>query len=194
MGKLTVRSLAKKIEEDNQMFENATKAEKRVIIAQDCLDRIKLGQIEPAFSTMCKIYNDLETSQHSIKDYINTKKELICSACAKGSLFMSYIGRTNKLTFNEVESDNHIDGTEHSKLLKIFSAKQLSLIEFVFEGRQHLNFDKKGKRINLDKYYSKMRDFRFDNGTKKDYFGFDSNLLIVAICKNIIKNKGTFKL
>lgn len=189
MGKLTVKSLAKRIEENNQIFENSTRTQKRVIIAQDCLDRIKLGQIEPSGGAFCNLSSDLEYSDESVKNLLNSSKRFICFACAKGSLFMSYIGRVNKTNFNQIESDNSINDRDHSKLLEIFSLRQLALIEYVFEGWQPILYDKQGNLIDFDE--SKVADFRFRVLRKKRN---SQEALIKAICENIIQNKGTFKI
>lgn len=101
---------------------------------------------------------------------------------------MSYVGRVNKINYEDMSfpvHQNNITSSEHSKLLKIFSLRQLALIELVFEGRQFIDTDIKGGYLNFDR--EKVRNFR------KPYHE-DDNELLIAICNNIIKNKGTFKL
>ena len=190
--KLTVESLAKKIDKDNEMFNKATKAQKRVIIAQDCLDRIKLEQIIPFSGRFCDVKPNFEYSDKNIKNELNSYKGVICSACAKGSLFMSYVGRTNKYNFNNIEGDNDRNNKDHSKLLQIFTLRQLALIEYVFEGTQHIHYDKKGERITFYYYYDVL-EFRNKVFNLKGDGDKDTKLMI-AICNNIIENKGTFKL
>ncbi len=185
MKKFTVVDLAEKIKSENEAFEKMTKAEKRVVIAKDCLLRIELEQIVPERNKFCRLAGEYEYSSKSIQETLNTTNKLVCSACAKGSLFMSYIGRVNKTNFTDIDNDNSKRDSDHKKLQEIFTLKQLSLIEYVFEGSQYIYSDNKDKNIIHDS--SKMVAFR----SKYEY---NDELTLKAICENIIKNKGTFKL
>lgn len=217
MGKLTVESLAKKIERENKKFDLATDAEKRVMIAKDCLARIELGQIEPNGSRFCKLIN--HKGNENIKNKLEITNDVVCQACAKGSLFMSYIGRVNNYnTYRDDIIDNSEHNREHSKLFEIFSPEQLTLIEYAFEGTQYIfenkiHFDKEtfekivNLRLSVAKKNKIILDYDVYNMTHRiiNYFDKDgvvcddlrfkySKVLLVEICKNIIKNKGTFVL
>jgi hypothetical protein len=185
----TVSSLAERIKADNERFKKSTKAEKRVIIAQDCLDRIRLSQIIPKFGSFCslKVRKDESTS---LKAVLDTEDQPICSSCAKGSLFMSYLGRVNQFTVYDLEynSGNSAYDDSHLKLLEIFSKKQLSLIEFFFEGEQYVY-----KAFKFDKHIIEAYRERIIGGYDTRTLE-GANLMLIELCNNIIKNKGTFKL
>lgn len=208
MTTFTVESLAKKIEADNAKFDKATDAEKRVIIAEDCLIRIELGQIRPETGNFCSMPPNQEVN---IKQILDVETQRVCSACAKGSLFMAYLGRVNNFTKHNLINGNEEDGKPHLKLLEIFDLSQLALIEFAFEGKLYINkesdledlyFDSvcnfrdkvikdnnfEVKRIEYDDY---CHDIHFAECSTEVYTQFDY-LMIKAICNNIIENKGEF--
>lgn len=113
------------------------------------------------------------------------KTGITCTGCAKGGLFTSFVGRANHFKYGEIEDDNQLISSEHIKLLEIFSARQLSLIETAFEGSQYLE-EYEGKSISFSqKEYDRAVDFNMDYD--------DSDERLIAICQNIIDNKGTFK-
>lgn len=185
----TVSSLAERIKADNEKFAKATKAEKRVIIAQDCLDRIRLAQIQPKFGSFCSL-KVRRPEFTSLKAVLDTEEQQVCSSCAKGSLFMSYLGRVNQFTFNDLlyNSGNSAYDDSHLKLLEIFTKKQLSLIEFFFEGEQYIYKTFKFDKDIIEAYRERIIG-GFDHRTLEG-----ANLMLTELCNNIIKNKGSFKL
>lgn len=119
-----------------------------------------------------------------MKSLLNNQK-ITCVGCAKGGLFTSFVGRVNNFKRGKIEDDNDIDGSEHVKLLEIFTARQLALIESAFEGSQYL-YSYDGKSINLkEDEYDRAIQY-YDNYS-------DENQRLIAICENIVENKGTFK-
>lgn len=218
MKKFTVASLAKKIEADNEKFNSANKAEQRVIIAEDCLIRIELQQIEPKSGTFCKIIASVGSN---VKSVLNTTKTQVCTSCAKGSLFMSYVGRVNNYNSSSITMDNSLNDIEHIKLLEIFSIEQLALIETFFEGKQYIDLEN-DLSIHFDKIIEIRKKIAEDNNLyiqqEHNQCYIDTNLklldeegnpeydtyyeaekifnnaLMVYICNNIIENQGTFTL
>ena len=192
----TVQHLSDKIDAENEAFEKMTKAEKRVVIAQDCLLRIGFNQIIPTEATFCTLNSEFDDSDKSVKAILNSTSKSVCRACAKGGLFMSYLGRVNNMNFDEIEPSNNCNNSSHKKLLEIFTIRQLSLIEFAYEGKQYIHYSKNNKEMEFD--YRKIRKFR--NKIKELWYDCDNddltfeNMLLVEICNIIIKNKGTFKL
>lgn len=188
-------ALNKRIEESNQAFEKASKAEKRVMIAQDCIERIKMSQLSAlqGYVVTDGIYNaeNNEILDLSIKDVLSSIIQFegvsICNTCAKGGLFMSYVGRVNDFIFCDVENNTGHNSLAMKKLREIFSEKQLILIEAAFEGSQIVNRLSSGENYYLSpSQKEKVEDFWNKHES-------DNNRLI-AICENIITNKGTFKL
>ena len=173
-------SFLKRVEKTNEMFNNATNAEKRVMVAKDCIERIKLKMVTPATSRILSIpYGEVDIN----RDTINSVE---CEVCAKGGLLTSFVGRVNNFNVDYFKiAGNSAKTPVHQKLSEIFTYKQLSLIELAFEGSQYLDFDNKNRRINFSNDTFK-RAIRF-------LTNFDATERLIKICENIIKNKGTFK-
>lgn len=203
-----ISKLNRQIEAENELFNAMSKNEKKVQIAKDCIARIKAEQIKPDCGEVIFDAHLLQRQDESLQSILNNSKNLTtCQTCAKGSLFMSYIGRTNRFNSTQIKGYNNIDGIEHQKLLEIFSAKEIAYIEFAFEGKQYLDEDEDGNKIIFPKReITKVRKFYIKHGGKyegnpiNDSFDnrsfdnemFDSEKRMIAICKNIIRNKGEF--
>lgn len=165
-----------------------TMAQKRIAIAKDVIKRIEANQYRPQSDVFCLIggYNISELKRaeedQEVCDIVNSDKQ--CTVCAKGGLFMSYIGYTNNFTVrklsNSPSSQSNLEYNEMQALSKIFSPKQLSLIETSFE-RKTFDWNRNLTETEKNKCYSWHRRF------------FDSSKRLVGIMKNIIKNKGIFK-
>lgn len=174
----------KSIEDSNEIFNKLSKAEKRVEIAKDVIARIKLKMIDAENGITVEIEN-FEDNNLINKEIINSNT---CQVCAKGALFTAFVGRVNNFNkfFHEL-TDNRAKDSLHKKLNKLFSWKQLALIEVAFEGHQLLNYDDKGSLIILSEKVE-------DRATANYAYEFDNNdELLIKICENIIENNGTFK-
>lgn len=171
----------KYVEKSNEVFKAATKAEKRVMIAKDTILRIRKGNLEVQTGTLVEMQDD--TQHPSFKDYINGEY-VNCEVCAKGALFCSFVGRVNKMSTKDVISSSGNEPTNniHLKLKSLFSIKQLDMIETVFEGDSLL-----GTLSNDEE--EKCYNFTIGLEVKGIYEEDDK---LIAICKNIIKNEGTF--
>lgn len=172
----SLKSFIKSIEKTNKEFEAASKAEKRVMIAKDTIEKIKLNNLSAFKGQFIRNEFGSRNPFESFKDYTN---ENLCKVCAKGALFCSFVGRVNEVTLGEIRGGNSIDNLEHKKLLSIFTKIQLDLIETAFEGVSYLNICKnEDLLINAEAYLNKYPD---------------NDKRLIVICENIIKNKGTFK-
>ena len=192
----TLEELVTRIELSNEKFIKLSKAKQRVVIAQDCLDRIKINQLKPL---NCKFIddNDLKTivlgsdsdvfldsvtevASCSLKEKFNVMP--VCSACAKGSLLLSFVGRINSFDVNDLSFKNNNDSNDksHSKLLEIFDVRQLALIEMAFEDCLYISETQEGKPINFTKNtHKKASEFWYNYDYSRDR--------MIAICKNIIE-------
>lgn len=179
------KKLVSKIEESNEVFSKMSLEEKRVEVAKDLIERIKIGQLFPETGRFTKFIKKYE---NNVKTLLNSDSETVCEVCAKGGLLMSYIGRVNQVDRESLGIfSNDSDSFEHRKLAEIFSYEQLSLIEFAFEGEKFLYLNESGEIIHIDLENSiKAQNFyeKYDDPSKR--------LLLIA--RNIIRNKGTFKL
>lgn len=167
-----LQQFIKKIEKTNKIFNESTKAQKRVMIAQDCIDRIKCNLLTASTGSFIT-YNGWEVDQK----LVNTTT---CQVCAKGGLFASYIGRVNNFRDECLGNDERNEA--HKKLREVFTLRQLAIIEYAFEGSQYIY----SVSLTPD-MENKLEDFYDENYE-------DDDQRLIKICENIIKNKGTFKL
>ena len=169
----------------NEKFKKATKAQKRVMIAQDVLAQIKTKRyvaesgcwVQPNINAACE--KNLK-DEDSVQELFAKKKIKSCNVCALGGLFMSCTNFNNNTSFVEL-SDNLgdvlMEGEEFSnKLNKIFSYKQLRSIESYFE--------------NNEGYFYNQREF---DGIKAFCNAYPSEKKrLKLIMENIVENNGTF--
>lgn len=177
----TLQELSSKIESENEMFDKASIPEKRMIIAQDCIDRLRLGSFKAYTGQTCRFINSVKGN--SIKEMLETQIYEDCKACAKGGLFLSYVGRVNKFDYCDLENNSNHNSAEMVKLLQLFDEDQLYAIEVAFEGRCIFEIDS----------YLEFFDVK-DLEILEYFFSFyiKSDDRLIAICKNIISNNGEF--
>lgn len=202
----SLQQLTQEIEASNEEFKKMTKAQKRVQIAKDCLERIEVEQLVPETGTL------MQLNKHYPSENFKTVTQTLpsCIVCAKGGLFFSYVGRVNKFKTCDISNDNDIQGSEHTKLLELFTPNQLALIEYAFEGRQYLNgygsieygeyekqititSEKRRNIINL--FNSTVSGSTVVEGcdARLHFYNISETQRLKIILENIIENKGTFK-
>lgn len=166
----------KKIEESNETFKNLSNAEKRVEIAKDTLLRIEVGNLIAEGSLFIRASNFKEGS---LKEQINSSS-FNCEVCAKGGLFLSYIGRVNNFTEEGLSGHSRLRSNEMQKLLEIFDPLQLDGIEAAFE--------------EFCFTWTTNEDPEFIEDCFDYFEGSDYNQdeKLISICKNIIKHNGDF--
>ncbi len=173
-------------------FNKLSPAKKRMVIAQDVLDRIELKQLSAInnITIADEGYNDSVFVPSAIRDKPLQEQlcniNLRCEACAKGSLFLAFIGISNnfpveKGNFKQIYISTDIDDGHLAELVKIFDAEQLDAIEVAFEG-EVFNWTRISDTL-------KTKALKFYKRNNK----INPNVILIAICKNIIKNNGTFK-
>ncbi len=155
-------------------FEKLSKAEKRVQLAKDVIKQIGAKKFIPTRGAYLENSNsDLNSDIFSEKDYGKQVNELLknkkCKVCALGSAFVAGVLRANDMV---CDTTYVAEGTMRDYLHKYFgfNISELFDIECAFEG-----FLADGE----------IQNFYVNYPNKKE------NLL--AIMKNIIKNKGKFK-
>lgn len=153
----------------NRKFNKAKPFEKRMIIAQDVINQLKIGKYESIPGNYCK-FNKILKKGDLQKNLL--RESVSCKVCAIGGMFTSSI-RINdkfKLKWDDISIS---DAFMRPELEKYFSKEQLLKIEEAYEGWDNGYFrDKKG----LEEYNKK-----------------DEKELLKKIMENIIKNKGTFR-
>jgi hypothetical protein len=184
-------------------FDALPKNEKAVLVAKDVLAQIKAKNYIPNTGSYVKpaeYVNKIKDLGVKKGDDVRTNfdKLPVCKVCALGSMLLSCTRLGNRLTFGNLNfgdgstgtSIRELDNPKVKKLFKsIFDGYQLLLIENSFESpswsQDRYGSDVLGLSLT-DEDYSNCREFylRYSNDDTR----------MVAICKNIIKNKGTFKL
>lgn len=172
----------------NEKFKKATKAQKRVMIAKDVLAQIKTKRY--VAESGCWVQPNIKAAyeknlkdEDSVQELFAKKKIKSCNVCALGGLFMSCINLNNNTTIEDLKKEFYIgdfvydDSKISNGLNRIFTQKQLILIESYFEGsqgyfRDYLSCDEKA-------------------GTFLENYSDDERLEMIM--QNIIDNNGTFK-
>ena len=167
----------------NEKFKKATKAQKRVMIAQDVLAQIKTKRyvaesgcwVQPNIKAACE--KNLK-DEDSVQELFAKKKIKSCNVCALGGLFMSCINLNNNTTVEDLKKEFYIgdfvydDSKISNGLNRIFTQKQLILIETYFEGGEGY--------------------FRGGNKTQTFLESYNDDERLEMIMQNIIDNDGTF--
>jgi uncharacterized protein YkuJ len=177
-------------------FDALPKNEKAVLVAKDVLAQIDAKRYVPEVGRYLKVIDDREAYELDDNDDIRTNFDKVpqCQVCALGSMLLSCTRLGNKLRFEDIDLTGMSIYKFHNEKIKslfesIFDGYQLLLIENAFEGASYhdkryskhiLNFE-----LNEDDF---IRCNNFYNLYETD------NERLIAICDNIIKNKGTFKI
>lgn len=178
----------KRIKEQNALYKKLSPAERRVEVAKDALLYVKKGFWTP----------------QTAKGYVNLNKPILikddtcswspgkidCTVCARGALFLGALNKFNNWDpreYNDIEYGEdlyEISSEEFGHVEeKLWSTRQVAEIEFVFES------DDLGAAENwiwTDDNWDLVRQW------KRQYKQPKARL--IAILKNIIRNKGTFKM
>lgn len=158
-----------------------SKAEQRVIIAKDALNQLRAEKFiaQNGVYVGGELSHELDMACKSDEDQARPlllKTKVRCRVCAKGALFLSTIRKYNKATVADVLCDDfHVAE-------KIFGDKMFNQIEAAFEQWDHTkspDFEGAGEPAGAAYTFG----IKYSDDTER----------LVAILKNIIKNKGTFK-
>jgi hypothetical protein len=195
----TVEKINEALRKSNAAFKKATKAEKRVMIAKDVLAQIKAKRYIPESGTWVDANWNIRGGIDEIHETDSVQKLFAdrtietCSVCALGGLFMSCTNLNNNTCVSDINYGG--EGTEIGErieegdtlsngLNKIFSKKQLQLIEVYFE---------KGDGWFGEAGYT--GNYIGEDSRHVEYFNEaypDDDERLVEIMKNIVANDGTF--
>jgi hypothetical protein len=151
-------------------FSKLSITKQRIAIAEDALKHIENKILTPA--TMQLVVHDSISSirndkSKDLKTIFTDMKS--CEVCARGGLFVALILKDNKMKLGDLI--NRGGDAVNERLSDVFTLEQIDLMENAFEG-----FD--DDDTASFKFYKKYK-------TAKGR--------LIAILKNIIKNKGIFK-
>lgn len=175
----------------SKQFENLSPAERRVAIAKDVIAQIKCGRYMPDTG----IYIEPE----DIPGYEATSIQRIfndigsCRVCEIGGIILSVTKFRNKLNKEDIgRVSKDLNGRKINSILKgVFTPKQLFLIECAFEGYNSTADRYACDKMDVENCFSEEEVSKIDD-FRAEYYD-DADRMIV-IMRNIIKNKGTFKL
>jgi len=176
----------------NKDFWASTPDQKRVQVAKDVIKQIQSNFYNPEHGTYFQfdipdeigVTDKIEKFDKALDSV--KRKGGHCDVCAIGACFASLVRLGDKVDTSYImgsvieNGDSIGDTFMKGKLRDVFSTQQLSLIECAFErsaGHGTANIEDR----------EKARDWGYEqssNDTKR----------LIAIMKNIIKNKGVFKL
>lgn len=113
-------------------------------------------------------------------------KSVECEVCARGAAFLAYVKRFNNVKIGKFfDSDGEFSGNDQlviDQTRKLFGKKQVQLIETAFELR---NAESDFEDYLTVEENELAQDFGNQHPREKER--------LVAIMKNIVKNKGVFK-
>lgn len=187
----------KKIQAANAKFAKLGKAEKRVQIAKDVISSLKSRKMSASpgvyFRSTKANFEKFEqlnipSSEIEVQDVMNNVQS--CEVCALGAVFVCAVKRANKLKMEEIgEHELYVkfglDSNQISPYIdKFFSPTQRMLIENAFE--MYTVNNKIDMRISEEIF---MTAVKYNRGF---HHRTSSNMRMIRIMKNIIRNKGTF--
>ena len=199
--KLTkAQKLQQEIARRNKLFEKASPAQKRVLIAQDVIAQLKADRLMAENGTWTdmsaagKAQLDIDASfQQTFLENTGVK----CECCAVGSLFIGCALFANKISNGEIRDNWELGDQlfEHRRFEngfdKLFSRKQLGLIETAFEGTTHFFTDDEWTGTEGASVSSAAERAAWD--FHNQYRELPAKTTLIAIMENIVKNNGTFK-
>lgn len=154
-----------------------TRAQKRVAVAKDVLLQLSESRVKASSGVWFSVYDGLTVGKQLQEEL--TKVD--CIVCALGGLFVGCVNLFNDFTvsrhlkkFGSLDRDDLL-----VKVGKLFSKKQIDLIEVAFERHAY------GWNHNLSKKETERAlSFNYNNVNADDRMR--------AIMNNIIKNNGQF--
>ena len=191
-----------------QEFNALPNNEKAVLVAKDVLEQVKAEKYIPNTGTYIHVFGDGFNFEGSIKDNFDQIQQ--CKVCALGSMLMSSTHLGNTLTTSDIdnypEADDLRDSEKITELFSsIFTNKQLLLIETAFEGYSDFwgetkrQLEKRHEETPFQYYESSDRysveTLTFEETLACEMFNRkypDDDKRLIAICRNIIRNKGVF--
>lgn len=188
------------------------KSEKAVLIAKDVLKWIKSKRIVVSPGTYVKFPVNLNTRvgeqlQDVLPEVVTPEEP--CTVCALGACFLASVARFNALEIPKVGTKDWLLYPYETKLYftplqdhlhQAFSDEQLILIESAFEGRrmgaEHENLNQVKVEVSIkkgDKAVAFGEQRRFREPSTWGAYRINSEKVLTAICRNIIRNDGLFK-
>lgn len=179
----------------NKAFWAKKPAQQRIAVAKDVLKQIDNKFYTASSGDYCQFRNieNAVTAPTQLDDLFTTlrKEKATCAVCGIGGCFVSLVNLGNEVKTKDALGWTRItsfDGlnssTMRKQLRKIFTPIQLTLIEAAFE---ECLMSSNGLDLTEDEKEHIVQAISFGKKYKTD------RGRLIAIMKNIIKNKGDFK-
>lgn len=197
------------IKEWNNYFTKLSPEQKRIAIAKDVLEQIKVNKYNAlGRSYITPIYNEeILDDDASVQSNFD---EISCECCALGAMFMSNVKFNNQCTIEDINGITfHISKKISKDLTLYFTIEQLMLIECAFEkwdsewlighqdfddhgyitdglfaGNDFIDFESGLSTIEMSELIDKAYNYTADVE--------DPNERLKKIMENIIENNGEF--
>lgn len=178
------------IKERNAWFKSLTIEEKRVAIAKDVIEQVKIGKYNARHGVYFGVRVSLQEGD-SFQEVVDSNE---CTVCAMGGLFASRVRLGNEANvdmgrgvYNQFTQGLTMFTRPEDFLQDIFEPEQYRLMEVAFEGHDAVGYFE-GEYGN---WYEDECDSYLNAVQLHDDFSSDTERLI-AIMENLIANKGMF--
>ena len=182
----------------------------RILVAKDVIAQLKAKKFKATKGTYVAIKDQAlsdaveESSTEQLHERFKTIKQ--CAVCARGAMFMSTVRLGNQFQLNQMDTEWNgpiatVEAGEVDERLKsVFASDQQYLIEAAFEGRdinsqlyEVMTYDDNGSSLKAN-IFEDMYNLILAKAKifYKRYKKSDNRM--IAIMKNVIKNKGKFVL
>lgn len=173
-----IKQINQSIARANKIYQKAGAAQRRVLIAKDALQQLKVHKIKAMPGTYVNAYNLVEEAELETEVQLNTllhnpMLKSSCKCCARGALLLSAVRYRNDCI---VKPDGY---TSEDSYVKEFSVTQQDMIEAAFE-----KYADDDAGVAASEWSEKFLSYEERH---------DSDKRLALILKNIIRNKGTFK-
>lgn len=162
-----------------------------VKVAKDVLEQLRLERYQAEHTYVALRYDghalhnydgalirEVKTKvRKSFKDFFKEDEKITCNVCALGSAFMSLVNIENKCTVRKIVNGQ----IDFDRLKEVFGARNMTLMECAFESTTDYDH---GDAEDFEKYAATLFGWKYN----------DDRMRLEAIMRNIIKNKGDFKL
>ncbi len=184
--------------------------ERRLAVVKDAIIQLKRQKFVASMGTVCSLSGPADlynVSDHTvdaqlhIQKYLKSSSKGKCHVCARGALLISTVNKENSTPLDVIrfasgsfEKGNNVD----NRLLKLFSAHQLMMMENAFEvGSCSKTLAESWENDWLFRNYGMHRHSLSNvNARKAVLFGLKyshPDERLIAIFKNVVKNDGAFK-
>lgn len=177
-------------------FKALPKEKQKVLIMKDVILQVETAK----FCVKKGKYLEIERNSADVNDSAREailENKIKCSGCARAAMFISAVKFLNKLEVRELTdykfnyiTDSWCNSRASSFIGRLFNKTEQRIIETVFEGTEGFIEHNNALRKSALEYREKLEK---KHGKLDTFLRLDEYILI-QICKNVIRNKGTLKL